>query len=137
MHILQARPITSRHGLKARSLSVLVVEDSIATADILGMFFETLGHKVRVAYDGREALTQAYAEVPDLIVMDLGLPEMNGFETMSEIRRLQGDKRVVAIALSGFDDDEIIARCAVLGFDAYFSKPADPLELEELVQTFF
>ncbi|BCU79714.1 response regulator [Luteolibacter sp. LG18] len=140
MHLLKnpAADLSDRgEGPVPTELSVLVVEDARATADILGMFFEAEGHRVRVAYDGAEALKQAVVEPPDLILMDLGLPEMNGLEVAREIRRHPFTKRVVVIALTGYDDQEMLHRCAEHGFDAHLSKPADPEEIKRLVKVLF
>lgn len=119
------------------SLSVLVVEDARATADILGLFFETEGHRVRVVYDGAQAVKQVRIDPPDLILMDLGMPEMNGLDATMEIRTLRIPKRVAVIALSAFDDEDMIRRCSEIGFDGHLTKPADPEELRELIRSLF
>ncbi|MGC4014721.1 MAG: response regulator [Luteolibacter sp.] len=120
-----------------QTLSVMVVEDSRATADILGMFFESEGHRVRVVYDGEEAVKQAITDFPDLILMDLGLPMMSGLEATSAIRQQQSTKRSIVVALTGFDDAEMLHRCSDSGFDAHIAKPADPAELQQLVSLLF
>src|SRR5690349_12756475 len=86
-----------------RKLSVLVVEDSRCAADILGLFFESKGHDVTVVYDGIEAVKQTTLRPPDLILMDLGLPEMNGLNATREIRRMEKADGIHIVALSGFD----------------------------------
>jgi len=140
MHLLQSpSPLVPSGGSdpSGQTLSVMVVEDSQATADILGLFFEAEGHRVRVVYDGVEAVKQTLIDPPDLILMDLGLPEMNGLDAVQEIRRQQASKRSVVIALTGFDDDDMLRRCSEHGFDAHIAKPADPQELRRLVRVLF
>lgn len=137
MYLLK-NPTVQVHGELSEErkapLSILVVEDGKCTADILGMFFETEGHRVRVAYNGVEAINLAVQELPDLVLMDLALPEMNGLHATEQIRLLQKDKPLIVVALSGFDDDELVERCSECGFDAYISKPADPEELKYVLR---
>lgn len=120
-----------------KPLSILVVEDRRDSADILGLFFQTEGHHARVAYNGVEAINMVIAEKPDLILMDLSMPEMNGLDATSRIREIQGDARIVVIALTAFDDEESIRKCHEHGIDRHLPKPANPNRLRALIQELF
>jgi PAS domain S-box-containing protein len=112
---------------------VLVVEDGKATADILAMFFEVEGYPVRVAYDGLEALEKVSESMPDLILMDLGMPRMDGFEAARRIRGLPGGGSVAIVALSGWGQDKDKQRSAEAGFDDHLVKPVSPADLRRLL----
>ena len=112
---------------------VLVVDDGKSTADILAMFFELEGREVTVAYDGLEALEAAAARMPQLILMDLGMPRMDGFEAARRIRLLPGGDRVIMIALSGWGQEKDKVRSLGAGFDDHLVKPVNPADLRALM----
>ncbi|MCW1912011.1 PAS domain S-box protein [Luteolibacter sp. GHJ8] len=113
---------------------VLVVDDGKSTADILAMFFELEGREVTVAYDGVEALEAATARMPELILMDLGMPRMDGFEAARRIRLLPGGDRVTMIALSGWGQEKDKLRSHGAGFDDHLIKPVSPADLRALME---
>jgi PAS domain S-box-containing protein len=112
---------------------VLVVDDGKSTADILAMFFEFEGRQVSVAYDGLGAVDAAAARMPDLILMDLGMPRMDGFEAARRIRRLPGGDRVTMVALSGWGQEKDKLRSREAGFDDHLVKPVSPGDLRALM----
>jgi PAS domain S-box-containing protein len=115
---------------------VLVVEDGKTTADILAMFFEVEGFEVSVAYDGVEALEKVAETMPDLILMDLGMPRMDGFEAARRIRSLPGGGEVTMVALSGWGREQDKQRSGAAGFDDHLVKPVSPADLRLLLTRF-
>ncbi len=113
---------------------VLVVDDGQSTADILAMFFELEGREVSVAYDGVEALASATSRMPQLILMDLGMPRMDGFEAARRIRGLPGGDRVTMVALSGWGQEKDKQRSREAGFDEHLVKPVSPVDLRALME---
>jgi PAS domain S-box-containing protein len=112
---------------------VLVVDDGKSTADILAMFFELEGLEVSVAYDGAEALEAAAARMPQLILMDLGMPRMDGFQAARRIRELPGGETVTMVALSGWGQEKDKRRSHEAGFDGHLVKPVSPADLRTLM----
>jgi len=105
---------------------IILVEDHPDLAEIsASLLREVHGHEVRVARTGTGALAAAQAGQVDLMLIDLNLPDMDGFELA---RRLRADPRfqsTVLVALTGFSNDEIAPRARAAGFDAYYRKPMD------------
>jgi PAS domain S-box-containing protein len=127
-----AAPVESspRKGARAR---VLVVEDNPATAETLVMLLELLGHEVHVAHDGRAALELARATTPRVLLVDIGLPGMNGYEVARRAREDPQLRDAVLFALSGYGRDEDRAAALAAGFDGHLVKPVSAEVLEELV----
>jgi CheY-like chemotaxis protein len=113
---------------------VLVVDDGKSSADILAMFFEMEGKDVAVAYDGEAAVASATERMPDLILMDLGMPRMDGFEAARRIRQLPGGADVTLIALSGWGRDDDRRQSREAGFDEHLVKPVSPVDLRGLLE---
>lgn len=113
---------------------VLIVEDAKSTADILAMFFRLEGREVDVAYDGEEAVRKVALALPDLVLMDLGMPRMDGFEAARKIRALPGGAGVTLVALSGWGRPQDMARSREAGFDEHLVKPVSPSDLRLLLQ---
>lgn len=114
--------------------SVLVVEDSPDTLLLLNVLFEKRGCHVMTAESAAEALMIAERETPDIIISDIGMPEMNGYELLTSLRRLPGMKKVPALAITGYATEEDRARALDAGFTAHIAKPVDPDELFQTVQ---
>jgi signal transduction histidine kinase/CheY-like chemotaxis protein len=112
---------------------VMLVEDNRDTAESLAMLLELLGHQVRVVTDGRAALDVAQANVPDVMLIDIGLPDIDGYEVARRMRQHPGLKSVVLIALTGYGRDEDRQRAFAAGFDYHIVKPVNPDALQGLV----
>jgi CheY-like chemotaxis protein len=117
-------------------LRVLVVDDGRNAADILALFFEMEGHEVGVAYDGLQAVERAETLKPQLILMDIGMPKLNGLEAARRIRSQEGGEKIVIVALSGLDQDDDKRQCADAGFDDHLAKPVEPNELRVIVDRY-
>jgi CheY-like chemotaxis protein len=94
-----------------------------------------LGHETCTARDGLEAVQSAAAFQPDLVLLDIGLPRMNGCEAARRIREQTGGKQMVLIALTGWGQEDDIRKSLEAGFDHHLTKPVDPAIVEKLIST--
>jgi signal transduction histidine kinase/ActR/RegA family two-component response regulator len=129
----ERRPTAPAESIPQRTARVLVVEDNADTAESLTMFLELLGHRVRAAYDGVAALDAARANVPDVMLVDIGLPGMDGYEVARRVRRDPDLKQVVLVALTGYGQEEVKHQAMAAGFDYHLVKPVNPDALHGLV----
>lgn len=113
---------------------VLVVDDNKSAARLLTILVEKLGGEVRTASDGEEAVAMAAEFLPDLVLMDLGMPKMSGYEAARRIRQQPGGKRMTIAALTGWGKEEDRMRTQEAGFDCHLIKPAEPAELQKLLR---
>jgi CheY-like chemotaxis protein len=112
---------------------ILVVDDNKDTADSLGMLLRIMCNDVQIAYDGLQAVGQAASFRPQLVLMDIGLPKLNGYEAARRIREQPGGADVKLIALTGWGQDEDRRRSVEAGFDEHMTKPIEAAVLEELL----
>jgi PAS domain S-box-containing protein len=117
----------------AAARRVLVVEDERSVAEMLVMLLKLWGHTVRAAYDGPAALLTASTFHPEVVLCDIGLPGMDGYEVARQLRQLDGEDNPVLIAITGYGQEEDRRRSARAGFDQHLTKPVDPLALEKLL----
>lgn len=104
---------------------ILVVDDLQASAESLSLLLQMEGHDVRVAGEGRAALALAEAFVPEVVLLDIGLPGMSGFEVAQQLRRLPSMRQALLVALTGYGEAGSRERSAQAGFDLHLVKPAD------------
>jgi CheY-like chemotaxis protein len=104
---------------------VLLADDNVDAADTLGAFLEMLGFQVRVVHSGTAALREAAAELPDVAILDLGMPGLDGWEVCRGIRNLPQGAKVRVVALSGWGSEEVRLKSQQAGFDAHWTKPAE------------
>ena len=114
-------------------LRVLVVDDNRDSVERLARLLQLHGHQVQTASDGVEAVQAAAAFRPNLVLLDIGLPKMNGYEAARRIRHHDWGKRMVLVAMTGWGQDEDKRRALEAGFDHHMTKPVDPVALEKLV----
>lgn len=126
-------PILMPHKVPARR--VLVVDDNEDAADALAQSLRLSGHEVEVAYNGMCALARVRSCRPDIVLCDLGLPELSGFDFARAMRREHAD-RVRLVAISGYARPEDIRRSLEAGFDAHLAKPAQSHDIERLFVRF-
>lgn len=112
---------------------VLIVDDNQAAAKLLGIVVETLGNEVRQASDGQEAVEVAAEFLPHVIVMDLGMPRMNGYEAARFIRQQPWGQEMTLVALTGWGQEEDKQRSREAGFDHHLTKPAEPSLLQKII----
>ena len=106
-------------------LRVLVIEDSLDTLDMLRVWLDSFGCEIMMATHGAEALELAAGQTPDLIISDIGLPQLDGYELLRQLRNVSGMERVPAIALTGYAREEDRALALAAGYNAHLSKPAE------------
>jgi signal transduction histidine kinase len=104
---------------------ILVVDDNPDAAESLAMLLKLSGHEVHIAHDGLEAVEVAAKLQPDVILLDIGLPRLDGYEAARRIRKQPRDKGVILVALTGWGQDEDRRRSEEAGFDAHMIKPVD------------
>jgi signal transduction histidine kinase/CheY-like chemotaxis protein len=114
---------------------VLVVDDKRDSADSLGMLLGLLGHAVRTAYDGPEALLAAREFRPEVILLDLGLPTLGGLEVARRLRAEPDLRGVMLVAVSGYGGEEDLRRTRDAGFDGHLVKPYALEQLESLFKS--
>jgi CheY-like chemotaxis protein len=112
-------------------LRVLVVDDNADAADSLVALLDALGHATWVARDGPQGLQTALDARPDLVLLDIGLPGMSGYEVARAIRRHQGPRHVVLIALTGWGAQSDQQQSHEAGFDQHLTKPVSMEALEQ------
>ncbi|WP_437933700.1 hybrid sensor histidine kinase/response regulator [Sorangium sp. So ce341] len=112
---------------------ILVVEDNPDVAESLVMLLQALGHDVAMARSGPEALEAAPAFLPDVVLLDIGLPGMDGYEVARQLRRRPELERALLVALSGYGQDEDRRRSRAAGFDHHLVKPVSRAVLQPLI----
>ncbi len=123
---------SAKGGATGLSRRILVVDDNVDAAEMMKALLELQGHKVHVAYEGQAALASLAEFTPEIALLDIGLPGMDGYELA---RRLRETKACAAylVALTGWGQEEDRRRAGDAGFDAHLTKPADPAEIERLI----
>jgi len=111
---------------------ILIVEDHAAALDTLARLLTIGGHRVEVADTGAQAIERALESQPQVALIDIGLPDMNGYEVAKQLRAALGE-RIVLVALTGYGQADDLRQALDSGFDAHLVKPADPAELESLL----
>jgi CheY-like chemotaxis protein len=112
---------------------VLVVDDNRDSASSLAMLLTMTGHETHVAYDGVEAVDLAGQVLPGVILLDIGLPKLNGYDACRRIREQAWGKDIVMVAFSGWGQDEDLRRSKEAGFDAHLVKPVDYAALTRVI----
>jgi signal transduction histidine kinase/ActR/RegA family two-component response regulator len=115
------------------SLSVLIVEDNRDGRESLRELLEIWGHRVAVAENGATGLEQVFARRPDVALVDIGLPEMDGNEVARRVRAVLEPERIALIAMTGYGQPEDRRRALEAGFDTYLVKPVDPGDIGRLL----
>jgi CheY-like chemotaxis protein len=126
-------PATPSMVPDGRNRRILVVDDGRDAADSLARMLRMMGHETHTAYDGLEAVQAAGRFRPDVVLLDIGLPRLNGYEAARQIRHQPGGRSVTLIALTGWGQDEDKRRSREAGFDHHMTKPVEPAALEKLL----
>ncbi|MEO7494506.1 MAG: ATP-binding protein [Massilia sp.] len=128
-----ARPPALLAAAASRACDILLIEDNVDACHTLEKFLALEGHRVASAHDGVSGLRAALAGRHDVVICDIGLPGLNGFDVVRRLRQTPGGARPFAIALSGYCQNEDRERALEAGFDHYFVKPLSPDALLALI----
>jgi DNA-binding response OmpR family regulator len=117
-----------------RPLRILVVDDCADATDMLALLLQMAGYEVLRSYTGADALEKTVAYEVEVVILDLAMPEVDGYEVAQQIRQREHGKEVLIIAVTGFADDAHRQRANEVGFDHYFVKPVDFAVLRDVVE---
>jgi len=118
---------------ETKPLRILIIEDNRDYADGLQIVFEILGHAAMVTYDGIAGVEAALREPPDVVVCDIGLPGMDGYEVARALRQSPAAAATFLVAVTGYASDSDRERAYQAGFDAHLAKPAEAADILALV----
>ena len=131
-----ARPVAESQAAPARVRHrILVADDNADSATTLSLMLEVLGNEVFVAHDGAEALDLARRHRPQAILLDIGMPRMNGYDACARIRQEPWGREPLIVALTGWGQEEDKNRSRDAGFDRHLVKPVEPAMLENLLES--
>lgn len=116
-------------------LNIVLVEDNEDVADMLVMWLEQLNHRVTVARNGNDGIEAVRAQKPNLVVCDLGLPDLHGTEVCRAVRGFSADYQPVIVALTGWGREDDVRRTKDAGFDHHLVKPVSPEKLLALLES--
>ncbi len=126
----ETRTVPQPSGKRFR---ILIIEDNRDAADSLRLLLNIMGHEARVAYTGPEGVAAAKEWHPDVVYCDIGLPGIDGYEVARQLRRLPGMAKALLVAITGYGQEPDVKRGKEAGFDHYFLKPIDPVQLQQLL----
>ena len=126
-------PVPARGQAPSRSVRVLIVDDNPDAALLLADVLGTLGHSTVVSYDGPSALAVAPSFDPELALLDIGLPVMDGYELARRLRDTRDPSAIRLVAITGYGQESDRARSRAAGFDVHMVKPVDLVALSAVV----
>ena len=129
----QKRPGSRKQGSPGIKRSVLVVDDVPDVTEMIGLYLKHAGYEVTTAGSARAALRMAQEKAFDVVVSDIGMPEMNGYELAESLRRCAEYEGIPIIAVTGYSEYDDSGRARRAGFNAHLTKPIDPSELLHLI----
>jgi signal transduction histidine kinase/ActR/RegA family two-component response regulator len=119
--------------VRAPKRRVLIADDNPDSVDALGTLLELEGHEVAIAHDGHEALELAAGFLPEVVLLDIGMPGLNGYETARRMREASWSNDLVLVAITGWGQEADKQRAREAGFDYHLTKPVDAADLESLL----
>ena len=114
---------------------MLIADDNRDAADSLAMLLRLEGHEVRVVHDGKQALAAFHDLNPEVALLDIGMPELDGYEVARQVRQGTLGRAVTLVAVTGWGQQSDKARALAAGFNHHFTKPVAPERLVELLRT--
>jgi CheY-like chemotaxis protein len=112
---------------------ILIADDNRAAAESLAMLLQMEGHDVQVTYDGQQALDTFSAMQPEIALLDIGMPKVNGYEVARQMRHGANGRSLTLIAVTGWGQDSDRAKATAAGFNYHFTKPVEVDRLTELL----
>jgi CheY-like chemotaxis protein/two-component sensor histidine kinase len=131
--LVPQEPLDSEELRASPKQRILVVDDNRDAADSMGIMLRMMGHETNMAYDGLEAVQAAATFRPEVVLLDIGLPKMNGYEAAQHIRKQPWGSGMALIALTGWGQEEDKRRALEAGFDHHLTKPVEAEALEKLL----
>ncbi len=134
----KAHAVTRRavdKGATGHRRRILIVDDNLDAADSLSLLLRVMGHDTQTAHDGAAAYDMAMEFNPELVLLDIGMPKVNGYDAARLIRREAWGKEMYLVALTGWGQDEDRRRSEEAGFNHHLTKPVDPTVIEELLES--
>jgi CheY-like chemotaxis protein len=113
--------------------SILIADDNRDSADSLAMYLTIKGHDTNTVYDGEQAVAAAEAIRPDVVLLDIGMPKLDGYEVCRRIREQPWGRGTLIVALTGWGQKQDEGRTAAAGFDRHMVKPVEPAALTSLL----
>jgi CheY-like chemotaxis protein len=138
-HMLAENPMADANPPHAtppavpRRFKILVVDDNPDSALSMAMMLSIMGHDARTAHDGESALASAETFLPEVVLLDIGLPKLNGYEVAQRIRKQAWGQSMFLIAVTGWGQDEDRQRSSEVGLNVHMVKPVEPSALEKLL----
>ena len=126
-------PAVSNNGRTGKR--ILIADDNTDVVEAFEVMLRMLGHEVEIAHDGIQALEIAERSRPEVIVLDIGMPQLNGYDAARRIRQMPWSENAVLIALTGWGDEKDRRKSEDAGFDVHLVKPVDPVTLSNLLDT--
>ena len=127
------KPSSHSRGNAIPKRRVLLVDDNVDVAESMAMLLRDSGHEVQIAHGGADALEAATASKPEVILLDIGLPDMDGYEVAQQIRHKPDMTKTCLVALTGYGQDEDREHAREAGFDYHLTKPASLAALEDIL----
>jgi PAS domain S-box-containing protein len=136
LELAPARPATDGEiSVSSEKRRIVVVDDNVDAAESIAMLLRLAGHEVDVEHEGKGALRRVAASMPDIVLLDIGLPGMNGYEVAQHLRARPEGRGLHIYALTGYGQDDDRRRSLAAGFDGHLVKPVMPSELIALVNS--
>jgi CheY-like chemotaxis protein len=132
-HMADANATTAAAVKTPKRFRILVVDDNHDSALSLAMMLSIMGHETRTAHDGESAVATAESFLPDVVLLDIGLPKLNGYEVAQRIREQPWGTSMFLIAVTGWGQDEDRQRSSEVGLNVHMVKPVEPSALEQLL----
>jgi len=127
------QPVRARRGARAHGQSILIVDDVADVTEMIGLFLKHAGFEVTTANSAASALRLTADTHFDLIISDIGMPEMNGYELAQSLRNRDDYSNTPLIAVTGYTEYDDRGRSLRAGFDAHLTKPINPSQLLEII----
>jgi CheY-like chemotaxis protein len=129
------RAVEPGPGMEGRKLRILIVDDNVDAADSIAMLLGMEGHQTRTVNTARAALLAAPEFKPEVVLLDIGLPEMDGYEVARRLRAQNGSHLMRLVAVTGYGQPADRRRAHAAGFDEHMVKPVEPAALQEFLRS--